>query len=99
MKFPSIKNVASILRELNKVQIPACTCGHDECSGDMDVRLQVMPDGSWQVWNGDSSYDTDSRGFWGCGSIPANGKRFNARDTARQLIEQVKDDYYMDKAS
>jgi len=35
---------------------------------EIEVRLQLF-DGSYQVWTGDSSYDTDHRGYWGSGSI------------------------------
>lgn len=99
MRFPSIKVVASVLRDLNKTEVPPCTCGHEECEGDMPVRLQVLSGGSWEVWNGDPSFDTDARGYWGCAYIPANGKRFNSHETARQLIEDARADYVIDKVN
>jgi hypothetical protein len=43
----------------------------DEESAYLDVRLQVWENGSWTLHTGDSQYDQDGRGFWGCGSYAA----------------------------
>lgn len=78
MKFPSIKHVAAELRAINA-----------DAEGDCDVRLQVYEDGAWAIRVGSSDYDLDHRGYWGASSVP--GKRFNATDTARDLIEQARE--------
>jgi len=91
MKFPSIKNVAQELRLISA-----------NVEGECDVRLQVYPDGSWWVRYGDSSYDQDHRGYWGASCVPGCGgrknqpKRFQSIEVAKDLIEQVKDHFYME---
>jgi hypothetical protein len=87
VKFPSIAEVAAVLRNLN---------ANVEADGEgCDVRLQVYSDGEWAVRWGDSSYDTDHRGYWGASSIPGvvrgTVKRFDSRDVARDLISQARD--------
>jgi hypothetical protein len=88
MKFPAIKDVADELRLIN--------CNVE---GECDVRLQVYEDGLWVVRYGASDYDQDHRGFWGASCLPGvspqTGKvqRCNSYDIARELIEQVRDQY------
>jgi len=87
MKFPSIKSVASELYLINM-----------NVEGECDVRLQVWDDEQWIIRTGDSQYDQDHRGYWGSSCVPGvvNGivKRFRSRDIAKDLLEQVKDQYY-----
>jgi hypothetical protein len=45
----------------------------------------------WAVRWGDASYDQDHRGYWGASSVPGPGEHFDAKDIARDLIEQAKD--------
>ena len=89
MKFPSINDVADALRNVSM----NVDCDEDGC----DVRLQVYNDGMWTVRWGDASFDQDHHGSWGVSSVPGivDGKqqRFNSKDIARDLIEQVKDQY------
>jgi hypothetical protein len=94
MKFPSIRDVAGILRDTH-ADLVAATDSGDELGedGQVDVRLQVYPDGAWQVHTGDASYDTDHRGFWGSTSIPTTRERWSSYDVARDLIEQCRDDH------
>jgi hypothetical protein len=92
MRFPNIDDVAHDLREVNN------NVRHDDPDEEgIDVRLQVYPGGSWAIRSGDSSYDQDHRGYWGAGSVPGNGRRFSARELARELIEQAREQYAMDK--
>jgi len=86
MRFPKISDVARELRDLNK-----------EADSEMDVRLQVYPNGDWAVRWGDPSYDQDHRGYWGSSSIPGSNRRFNSEDVARHLISEAKDQHYYDK--
>lgn len=92
-KWPSIKDVAEALRELNA-----------NIDGQCDVRLQVyetLPKDEgqpvWIIRYGSPDYDQDHRGFWGASSIPGvqNGhaRRFNSTDVARDLLEQAKDQH------
>jgi len=83
LRFPSIVDVASALRDVN-----------DFVDDDCDVRLQVYPDGQWAVRFGLSDYDQDHHGYWGASSVP--GKRFNSKDIARELLEQAKEAYFED---
>lgn len=87
MRFPSIASVRAELVRLNRLVDPS-----DDEQDSCDVRLQVYDDGGWAVRYGDPSYDTDHRGFWGgSSSIPGNSRRFNATETARELIEQARE--------
>lgn len=79
MKFPSIKDVAESLAYVKRTSV---------IDGDLDVRLQVMPDGDWAIRTGSSDYDQDHRGYWGASGID---RRTNCRDLARELIDQAKD--------
>jgi hypothetical protein len=83
-KFPSIKDVAAELRELN-----------ENVEGECDVRLQVYEGGKWCIRYGDSSYDQDHRGAFGASCIPGvvNGKavRFNSEVIAKDLLRQVRE--------
>lgn len=89
MKFPSIRDVASILRGIHSDGIGYTDSG-DEIET-IDVRLQVMPDGAWEVHSGDSQYDTDHRGFWGSSEVPATRGRWSSVAVARDLLSQCRD--------
>ena len=83
MDMPSIKSVASDLTSIKHL------IQWDDCEdGWIDVRLQVREEGGWRLWWGDSSYDWDHRGDWGCGSL---SNRTNCRELAKELIDQVRD--------
>lgn len=92
MKWPTIKEVASDLRNIN-ANIE--DVDHDPEYDYIDVRLQVYPDGAWALRVGDPCYDQDHHGYWGAGSLPGiyRGKvrRFDSRDLARDLLDQCKD--------
>ena len=60
-----------------------------------DIRLQVYPDGQWALRSGDSSYDQDHNGFWGCSSITDKTTVKTIRETVSDLIEQVEEDIAM----
>lgn len=87
IRFPSIAHVAHDLRLINAEQIEE---SDNEDEQGIDVRLRVY-DGGWQILSGLSDYDQDHRGFWGCSSVPGNGKRFRSEEIARDLIEQARD--------
>ncbi len=67
----------------------------------IDVRLQVMPgDGTYSFdddgpnytfWSGDPSYDSDGRGYWGCGSVSPDDDEVALIETARDLVSQALD--------
>lgn len=59
--------------------------GKDEFSG-TDARLRVHA-GSWQLLTGSSDYDQDHRGAWGSASIPYACTWKEAREIARELID------------
>lgn len=59
-----------------------------------DARLQVRG-GSWQLHTGDSSYDQDHRGAWGSSCIAWGCTRAEARETARELLEDCADCHAM----
>lgn len=54
----------------------------------IDVRLQVMDNGSWYLHTGDPQFDTDHRGYWGSGYLTADT---DCRELAYELIEEARD--------
>ena len=52
-----------------------------------DIRLQVLYNGSWRIHTGDSSYDTDHRGYWGDGTIQPSDTDAQCLEVARWLVE------------
>lgn len=69
----------------------------EDCDGDiagMEVRLNYV-DGAWQLLEGDSSYDTSHRGFWGYGILSYDIEDEDLDTTiaglAEDLISQVLD--------
>lgn len=89
---PSIKVLARVLAyKKRSADWTGIADGWRKSDGDTpgyDVRLQVVEGEGWQIWTGDSSYDTDHRGAWGAGYLTRRG---NTRDLAADLIEQVRD--------
>jgi hypothetical protein len=99
MRFPSIKDVARELASSNRLwRLSLDRDGWDQVGEDsfLDIRLQVLPDGSWALHEGDPQYDTDHRGYWGAGTL--DGKRFNSREMARDLIEQAREQRAQEEA-
>ena len=91
MKFPTIKQISAALRSLNSEPM------EDQGEEGLDVRLQVYESGDWAIRFGDSGYDLDHHGFWGASSVPGNGRRFNSRNTAKDLIEQCRESEVMSR--
>jgi len=95
MRFPGIAKVRAALTAehlyIRRTFHPAELIEHGQDLGDagVDVRLQVWPDGSWNLHTGDSSYDQDHRGYWGAAFLPFGN--CNLTEIARDLIEQAKD--------
>lgn len=91
MRFPTIKQVAEELRGINA-----------NVEGECDVRLCVWEGGEWCVKCGDVSYDTEHAPMCGAASVPGvvagRVSRFSARDLARDLIEQVREQHAQDAA-
>lgn len=61
-----------------------------------DIRLQVLagpdyPIGSWRIWEGDSQYDTDHRGYWGASFVPLGVSRKDSMTIARELIGEAQE--------
>lgn len=88
MKFPRIDDVAAELRKINA-----------NIEGETDVRLQVYDNGHWAIRTGSSDYDQDHRGYWGASLLPGvvRGEmvRFSSIRTAKELLAQVKEHYYI----
>lgn len=82
LRFPSIAAVAAELVHVKTYLDHEVT--------DIDVRLQVYPDGQWKVRSGDSSFDQDHRGYWGAGCVM---RSTNCRDEARRLIGEAAEHY------
>lgn len=89
MKFPSITDVSRALRRINKDFDGQKEHGCDEPS--IDVRLCVYSDGSWKIRWGLVDYDPDHAPMCGASSVPGSNRRFNSRETAKDLIEQCKE--------
>lgn len=88
MKFPRIDDVAAELRKINA-----------NIEGETDVRLQVYDNGHWAIRTGSSDYDQDHHGYWGASLLPGvvRGEtvRFSSIRTAKELLAQVKEHYYI----
>lgn len=78
---PSIEDVAREVDCVNNLW----------AEGEIDIRLQVYPDGEWALHYGGAGYDTDHRGYWGSSSVPGNGKPIKAREIASDLIDQMQE--------
>lgn len=88
MRFPSIASVTAALRGAREEARKYLNAGED-----MDVRLQVYPDGAWALRTGLSDYDQDHRGFWGAGAVTDSSMVKDLRQLAKDLLEQVQDAY------
>lgn len=64
----------------------------DEGNPSIDVRLQVLDDGSYSFHSGDSSYDKDHRGYCGASSVSPDDDDVALVEIARDLVGQVLDD-------
>lgn len=67
----------------------------DETAGG-DIRLQVLagpdfPNPRWRVWEGDSQFDTDHRGYWGASFVPLGVSRKDSMTIARELIGEAQE--------
>jgi hypothetical protein len=80
---------AYLKRSFARVDLMEDASDPDAFSG-TDCRLQVHG-GNWQLHTGDSSYDQDHRGAWGCASIPWGCTWKEAREIARELIDDCGD--------
>ena len=101
MRYPIIRDVAECVKGyaddlvsyLPDADVPDDECNDDDESGYGDIRLSMTDDGSWEIHTGDAQYDTDHRGYWGAETVSAGASKAECRNIARDLIEQVKDDY------
>jgi hypothetical protein len=89
VKMPPIAEVAKFLTAIKK-QLKSW--GLKET----DVRLQVWPDGQWNLHSGDAQYDQDHRGYWGASGVSTSDSADDLRRAAKDLIEQARDDVAMD---
>lgn len=85
MKFPTIKMVSRELKDLKS------HVDFSKNNPEIDVRLQVYENGQWAIRLGLSDYDQDHHGFWGSSCLSS---RCNCVDIARDLLDQVKDQYF-----
>lgn len=94
MSIPSIRELADEVYEYgqylkgylpNELREP----GSDFVGG--EARLQIH-EGTWAFHTGDPQFDQDHRGAWGAASVPRGCSRREAREIARDLIEQAEDD-------
>lgn len=79
-KMPSKKEVQVALSAIKRDVRP------DEEG--LEVRLQVYENGDWAVRWGDSSYDQDHRGAWGCGILSSKS---NCRTLAADLLDDCEE--------
>ena len=84
--LPSFSELCHQLQRINTLPRNTDYCG-------IEVRLQVLGDGSWQINCGDPSYDIDHSGYWGGSAVPGNGVDFDAAEVANDLLDQVKEDF------
>ena len=95
MANPKLPTILQVTNDLVSIHRAALREGHfnDEEDGDtIDVRLQVLANGSWYVHAGDASYDTNHNGFWGSGMIGRGDTRRDLAETAHDLLSQVREE-------
>lgn len=83
VRFPRSHELVNEMSEI--LDVPA------EGITDMDVRLQVLDDGTWQLHYGDAQYDTDHRGYWGASIISVGMNRRDLNGVAQDLISQAQE--------
>jgi len=57
----------------------------------VDFRVRLDPEGNWHLHTGDASYDTDHRGYIGCGSVAREDDEDALRASLEEAIEQALD--------
>ena len=70
--FPSLVEIAAALWAI-----------HLEFTNTVDVRLQCLGDGRWQVHYGDPGYDQDHHGFWGAAEVPGKDEPWSRAECDR----------------
>ena len=98
LQLPDPQEVARQLKSINAYSLEGegGKSLEDVYGGGIEVRLQVMPSGSWSVHYGDPGYDTDHRGYWASSSVPGSNENFDALDLAQELIHEAGDDAAQD---
>jgi hypothetical protein len=86
--WPRLADIAKELNAINRMV-------DNEC----DVRLQVYEDQQWAIRWGASDYDLDHRGYWGASSVPGKGSAFQDFAIARDLLEQAREQWAMEKSA
>ena len=83
MQFPTTDELVNEMAEMLDVPV--------DSGVDLDVRLQVLDDGTWHLHYGDACYDTDHHGYWGASVITRGMRRKELADVADDLIAQAAD--------
>lgn len=83
MEFPTRDELVNDMAEMLDVPV--------ESGVDLDVRLQVLDDGTWNLHYGDAQYDIDHHGYWGASAITVGMRRKELADIADDLISQAED--------
>ena len=81
LRTPNRRWVAEELAEAKKFYWDSL-----EGAKEIEVRLQVMEDGRWDLHFGPGDYDQDHRGFWGSACL---SRKTNCLDMAGVLVEEV----------
>lgn len=79
MKWPTLQEIEGELVSIKKGL---------EKGQEIEVRLQVLEEGTWQLNEGDPQYDTDHRGFWGSATLTPKS---SCRSIARDLLAEAKE--------
>lgn len=90
--FPSIADVRKTLTALWKSLQNSPNFWMSD--GVLEVRLQVLPSGYWQIHTGDPSYDQDHRGYWGASYLTY--ERQNLTDLVKDLLDQAAEQHAME---
>jgi len=56
-----------------------------------DIRVNATDGGSWSLLSGDSSYDTDHRGYWGASCLSVDDDDERIVNTLAEMIDQACD--------
>lgn len=96
MTFPTPEELIPALRNV----VAEYVVYNGSAEGTLEVRLQVYPDGTWRLRDGDPQYDPEHTGYWGAEEINLDESTYEDLEApgfyaelALSLIEQAEDMY------
>jgi hypothetical protein len=93
MKYPTIKDLASLVSAVKATITPYCRASEDDSLPSVLLTVAISEDGSWDYQTGDNSYSGGCyfHPYWAVVSIC---RRSNCRAIARDILEQWRELIY-----